>query len=62
MSLKLMAVLSGALATTRFIVADTQLYKRLCPSVSPSVSGDEIKSGKTSIIVIVYMGVWELGV
>ena len=36
-----------------FLVADTQLYKRLCPSVGPSVRPSvmiESKSGKTSIL------------
>ena len=39
-----------------FLVADTQLYKRLCPSVRPSVGWSvgrsvtlELKSGKTRI-------------
>ena len=36
-----------------FLVADTQLYKRLCPSVHPSVRPSvviESKSGKTSVL------------
>ena len=35
-----------------FLVADTQLYKRLCPSVGPSVRRSvviELKRGKTSV-------------
>ena len=34
---------------TLFLVADTQLYKRLSPSVGPSVRQHESKSGKTRI-------------
>ena len=41
-------------AIETFLVADTQLYKRLCPSVGrsvgPSVCGHESKSAKTSIL------------
>ena len=37
-----------------FLVADTQLYKRLCPSirrsVHPSVRVNESKSGQTSVL------------
>ena len=36
-----------------FLVADTQLYKRLCPSVrrvGPSVRGHELKSAKMSVL------------
>ena len=33
-----------------FLVADTQLYKRLCPSVRPSVREHESKSEKTSVL------------
>ena len=44
-------------ADFRFLVADTQLYKRLCPSVrplvrwsvGPLVRDHESKSGKTSV-------------
>ena len=36
-----------------FLVVDTELYKRLCPSVRPSVGPSvmviEMKSGKTSV-------------
>ena len=36
------------------LVADTQLYKRLCPSVGPSVGPSEavieLKSGETSVL------------
>ena len=32
-----------------FLVADTQLYKSLCPSVRSSVGEHESKSGKTRI-------------
>ena len=32
-----------------FLVAGTQFYKRLCPSVGPSVMVNELKSGKTSV-------------
>ena len=32
-----------------FLVADERLYKRLCPSVRPSVGEHESKSGKTSV-------------
>ena len=35
--------------TRTFLVADTQLYKRLCPSVRRSVCQHESKSGKTSV-------------
>ena len=42
----------------KFLVADTQLYKRLCPSVRPLVRPSvghgliviELKSGKTSVL------------
>ena len=44
-----------------FLVADTQLYKRLCPSVRRSirwsVRGHESKSGKTSILDAFYVWV-----
>ena len=37
-----------------FLVADTQLYKRLCPSLGPSVRplvrDHESKGGKTSVL------------
>ena len=43
----------GAAVFLFFLVADTQLYKRLCPSVRPSVGWSvgehELKSGKTRI-------------
>ena len=47
-----------------FLVAVTQLYKRFCPSVGPSVSPSvhqhELKGGKTSILGA-YMYVCEGG-
>ena len=51
-SLSLSVCLS--LSVFLFLVADTQLYKRLCPSVCPSVHPsvgvNELKSGKTSVL------------
>ena len=45
-----------------FLVADTQLYKRLCPSVGRSVEVIESKSGKTSVLeAFVYVSVLEGG-
>ena len=38
-----------------FLVADTQLCKRLCPSVRPSVMVIELKSGKTSAFDTFYL-------
>ena len=32
--------------TPFFLVADTQLYKRLCPSVGPSVRDDRVEKWK----------------
>ena len=40
-----------------FFVADTQLYKRLCPSVGPSVREHESKSGKMSILLAFWAAV-----
>ena len=34
----------------RFLVADTQLYRRLCQSVGPSVREHESKSGETRVL------------
>ena len=46
--------LSLCFSLSVFLVADTQLYKRLCPSVRPfvhpSVRKHESKSGKTSVL------------
>ena len=55
-TLRLMSRLNVRL--TPFLVADTQLYKRLCPSVGPSVRRsvgplvreNESKSGKSSVL------------
>ena len=60
-----------AMVNLFFLVADTQLYKRLCPSVGPlvrpSVMVIESKSGKTSVLDTfcvclcvegVWVGVW----
>ena len=42
-----------------FLVADTQLYKRLCPSVGWSVEVIESKSGKMSVLELFrYVCVW----
>ena len=38
-----------SLSVSRFLVANTQLYKRICPSIHPSVRKHESKSGKTHI-------------
>ena len=35
---------------TLFLVADTQLYKRLCPSVGWLEAVIELKSGETSVL------------
>ena len=54
---------TGVAVFLAFLVADTQLYKRLCPSVRPlvcwalrwSVMVIELKSGETSVLDTVYV-------
>ena len=36
-----------------FLVADTQLYKRLCPSVGPSVGNDRVEKWENELCVYV---------
>ena len=36
--------------TRRFLVADTQLYRKLCPSVGPSIRNAQVEKWKTSVL------------
>ena len=43
----------NSLTFSLFLVADTQLFKRLCPSVGPAVHEHESKSAETSVLIII---------
>ena len=44
-----------------FLVADTHLCKRLCPSVSPSIRNDPVQKWKNKRFYILFVYVSELG-
>ena len=52
------SVFHARIQSSPFLVADTQLYKRPCPSVRWSVRDHESKSGKTSVLEAFRVCVW----